>query len=139
MLHSPYFEVKLPNMMTFIKISFNCRTNLLRLLKSNLCICNGVSCFDGVNFKNYGLKQGMVLGGIPAAGVSSIQEDSSGNIWFAGMGGVEYFDGSTFFHFCSKNGLKSDFISVIFVDKKGCRQNKKWKITPNFSKYQKCS
>lgn len=80
---------------------------------------NGVSCFDGLNFINYGPKQGMVLGGMPAAGVSSIQEDKSGNIWFAGMGGLEYFNGSSFFHFSSKNGLKSDYFTVLLVEKKG--------------------
>ena len=53
--------------------------------------------------------------------VTSIQEDTAGNIWFASMthGGVSRYDGENFTQFMPQDGLSDDMVRVIFNDKSG--------------------
>lgn len=53
--------------------------------------------------------------------VKSMIEDTTGNIWFTSLthGGVSSYDGKTFTHFTSEDGLKDDMIFSSFQDKSG--------------------
>lgn len=50
--------------------------------------------------------------------ITSITEDSKGNIWFGRDGyGATRFDGKSFFHFTTKEGLNSNNVQSIIEDK----------------------
>ena len=52
--------------------------------------------------------------------ITSITEDSKGNIWFGRDGyGASRFDGNSFVHFTTKEGLNSNNVQSIIEDKEG--------------------
>jgi len=52
--------------------------------------------------------------------VTSIAEDSKGNIWFGRDGyGASKFDGNSFAHLTTKEGLNSNYVQSIVEDKEG--------------------
>lgn len=67
---------------------------LLQDSKDNIWLgtANGLSRFDGKNFRNYTTRDSLAPGG-----VRCITEDSEGNIWFGHLnGGISRFNGSIF-------------------------------------------
>lgn len=62
-------------------------------------------------FRNYSVEDGM-----PFIYVSSIFQDSKGNLWTGGYGGLSKFDGNSFTNYSPKNGLLNHFVSCITED-----------------------
>ena len=76
----------------------------------------GVSRYDGTSFTN-------LTGKIISPRFSSfwdVLEDRKGNLWFASMGsGVYYYNGKSFQHFTTEEGLASNGVGSIYEDKAG--------------------
>lgn len=66
------------------------------------------------NFKNYSVEQGL-----PFVQVYAIFQDSKGNLWTGGYGGLSKFDGKTFTNYAPKNGLANHWVTSITEDKEG--------------------
>jgi len=49
----------------------------------------------------------------------NIIQDKKGNLWFGTGGGVTKYDGRSFTHYSTAQGLSSDFVSYVLEDKKG--------------------
>ena len=72
-------------------------------------------CFSqSYNFKNYSAEQGL-----PYVQVSCIFQDSKGNLWTGGYGGLSKFDGKTFTNYSPKNGLANHSVTSIAEDSEG--------------------
>jgi ligand-binding sensor domain-containing protein len=65
-------------------------------------------------FKNYSVDDGL-----PFINVSTIFQDSKGNLWSGGYGGLSKFDGITFTNFTPKNGLINHSVTCISEDNSG--------------------
>jgi ligand-binding sensor domain-containing protein len=65
-------------------------------------------------FKNYSVDDGL-----PFINVSTIFQDSKGNLWSGGYGGLSKFDGITFTNYTPKNGLINHSVTCISEDNKG--------------------
>jgi ligand-binding sensor domain-containing protein len=76
----------------------------------------GVSRYDGTSFTNLTSK-------IISPRFSSfwdVLEDRRGNLWFASVGsGVYYYNGKSFQHFTTREGLASNQVMCIYEDKAG--------------------
>ena len=48
--------------------------------------------------------------GLPFINVSAIFQDSKGNLWSGGYGGLSKFDGISFSNFSPKEGLLNHFV-----------------------------
>ncbi|MGK0386599.1 MAG: ligand-binding sensor domain-containing protein [Patiriisocius sp.] len=74
---------------------------------------DGTSLFDGVNFTNYTMDDGM--------SVFDIIEDDQGNVWFGTVGnGVSVFDGTSFIaHYTMEDGLMSNSIYELYQNTTG--------------------
>ncbi len=82
------------------------------ILHSAFCILN---CFSqSYNFKNYSVGQGL-----PFVQVYAIYQDSKGNLWTGGYGGLSRFDGKTFTNYTPKNGLADHWVTSIAEDAQG--------------------
>lgn len=66
------------------------------------------------NFKNYSAEQGL-----PFVQVYAIFQDSKGNLWSGGYGGLSKFDGKTFTNYSPKNGLANHWVTSIAEDSDG--------------------
>jgi len=64
-------------------------------------------------YRNYSVEDGL-----PFINVSTIFQDSKGNLWSGGYGGLSRFDGITFTNFSPKDGLLNHFVSCIIEDNK---------------------
>ena len=61
-----------------------------------------------------------VVQGMKSTQVTSILEDSRGNIWICNQGdGVSMYNGETFVHFTQKEGLSDDWVTSVLEDKQG--------------------
>ena len=106
-------------------LSNNSISNLLMDSKNNFWVgtWGGVCKFDGKNFTNLNLPYPSVEA-VPndytKNWITSIVEDSKGNIWFGrdGYGACKY-DGKTFTNYTKKDGLNSDNVQSISEDDKG--------------------
>jgi ligand-binding sensor domain-containing protein len=65
-------------------------------------------------FRNYSVEDGL-----PFINVSDIYQDSHGNLWTAGYGGLSKFDGVSFTNYSPKDGLLNNSVNTIVEDKKG--------------------
>ncbi|MCW3104910.1 MAG: hypothetical protein JWO09_3350 [Bacteroidetes bacterium] len=65
-------------------------------------------------FKNYSVDDGL-----PFVQVSAIYQDSKGNLWTGGYGGLSKFDGYTFRNFSPRDGLLNYFVTAITEDEQG--------------------
>ncbi len=65
-------------------------------------------------FKNYSVEDGL-----PFISVSAIFQDSKGNLWSGGYGGLSKFDGVSFTNFSPKNGLLNHSVTCITEDNSG--------------------
>ena len=74
----------------------------------------GISKYDGINFINYSVKEGLVGGQ-----VKFLIEDKNENIWIGTATGVTKFDGKKFTRFTEKEGLLNGVISDLMEDSKG--------------------
>jgi signal transduction histidine kinase/ligand-binding sensor domain-containing protein/DNA-binding response OmpR family regulator len=116
-------------------LSHNDVLYLMEDSKGNIWICSwggGASKFDGRTITHYTIKEGIsyYYTGEYAShnyaedgnrnAVHSILEDSHGNLWFAIIGGgVCRFDGTTFTHFRTKDGLINELVWYMFEDQDG--------------------
>jgi len=66
------------------------------------------------NFKNFSAEQGL-----PFVQVYTIFQDSKGNLWSGGYGGLSKFDGKNFTNYSPKNGLANHWVTSISEDKDG--------------------
>ncbi|KIA88633.1 histidine kinase [Pedobacter kyungheensis] len=61
-----------------------------------------------------------ITGTVSSARFFSLLEDRKGNFWFASVGsGVYYYDGKSFRHFTTKDGLANDVVTSIYEDRAG--------------------
>ncbi len=84
---------------------------------------SGVCKFDGTRFEKFPIPYPKVETQInpdTKDWITSITEDSSGNIWFGRDGyGASNFDGNLFVHITTKEGLNSNNVQSIVEDKEG--------------------
>lgn len=66
------------------------------------------------NFKNYSAEEGL-----PFVQVYAIFQDSKGNLWTGGYGGLSKFDGKTFTNYSPMNGLADHWVTSIAEDANG--------------------
>jgi len=79
------------------------------------CFFSTDTCFSqSYNFKNYSAEQGL-----PFVQVYTIFQDSKGNLWSGGYGGLSKFDGKTFTNYSPKNGLANHWVTSIAEDNQG--------------------
>ncbi len=83
----------------------------------------GVCKFDGTRFEKFPIpypKIETTINPDTKDWITSIAEDSKGNIWFGRDGyGASKFNGNSFVHFTTKEGLNSNHVQSIVVDKAG--------------------
>ena len=83
----------------------------------------GVCKFDGTQFENFPIPYPKIETKInpdTKDWITSIAEDAKGNIWFGRDGyGASKFDGNSFVHFTTKEGLNSNNVQSIVEDKEG--------------------
>ncbi|MCK8522836.1 hypothetical protein M0D21_14760 [Aquimarina sp. D1M17] len=83
----------------------------------------GVCTFDGTHFNNFPIPYPKIETKInkdTKDWITSITEDSKGNIWFGRDGyGASKFDGKSFVHFTTKEGLSSNNVQSIADDQEG--------------------
>ncbi len=83
----------------------------------------GASKFDGSEFENFPLPYPIIENKInpdTKDWITSIEEDTKGNIWFGRDGyGACKFDGNSFVHYTTKEGLNSNNVQSIAVDNEG--------------------
>jgi ligand-binding sensor domain-containing protein len=65
-------------------------------------------------FRNYSVDNGL-----PFIQVSTIYQDSKGNLWTGGYGGLSKFNGRSFTNYSPKNGLIHHSVTSITEDKQG--------------------
>ncbi|MGZ4059357.1 MAG: ligand-binding sensor domain-containing protein, partial [Bacteroidia bacterium] len=65
-------------------------------------------------FRNYSVEDGL-----PFINVSTIFQDSKGNLWSGGYGGLSKFDGNSFTNYTPKEGLLNHSVSCITEDNQG--------------------
>ena len=75
---------------------------------------NGLCKYDGVSIINYTQKEGL-----PDNNVTSLVEDSTGNIWIGTDNGICMFDGKSITQYSKANGFPGGPISTMYKDKKG--------------------
>lgn len=83
--------------------------------KGNMWLASneGIIRYDGKFFTN-------ITGKLSSARFFSVLEDRKGNFWFGtDSSGVYYYDGKSFQHFTTKEGLVNNFIFEIYEDKAG--------------------
>ncbi len=103
----------------------NMISNLLIDSKGNFWIgtWGGVCKFEGNQFQNFPIPYPKIETKInpdTKDWITSITEDTKGNIWFGRDGyGVSKFDGNSFVHFTTKEGLNSNNVQTIAEDKEG--------------------
>lgn len=89
--------------------------NIIQDSKGNIWIAafDGVFRYDGKSFTN-------MAQGVSSARFFSVLEDRQGNFWFSTVGsGVYYYDGKSFRHFTTKDGLADDRVMEIHEDRTG--------------------
>jgi streptogramin lyase len=69
---------------------------------------------NNLNFSSFGKRQGL------DDFIMSLSEDKSGNLWIgAGGNGIFKYDGKSFTHFTSSEGLNNNYTKSIHTDKEG--------------------
>ncbi|NNE16157.1 MAG: hypothetical protein HKN51_14325 [Saprospiraceae bacterium] len=100
-------------------------SNLLIDSKGNFWIgtWGGICKFDGTQFYEFSIPYPKIETKInpdTKDWITSIEEDTKGNIWFGRDGyGASKFDGNSFVHFTTKEGLNSNNVQSITEDKEG--------------------
>ncbi|WP_417559109.1 ligand-binding sensor domain-containing protein [Mesoflavibacter zeaxanthinifaciens] len=83
----------------------------------------GVCKFDGLQFENFPIPYPEVdtkINQDTKDWVTTITEDADGNIWFGRDGyGASKFDGSSFVHYTTREGLTSNNVQTIVADVSG--------------------
>jgi ligand-binding sensor domain-containing protein len=89
------------------------RNGNILIAGSNTSVFGDVFRYDGKSFTNLTSKLG-------AHRFWDILEDRRGNIWFASLdSGVYYYNGKSFQHFTTREGLANNCVSEIYEDKAG--------------------
>ncbi|MGD1847453.1 MAG: two-component regulator propeller domain-containing protein [Salibacteraceae bacterium] len=92
-------------------------SDITRDRKGNFWICtfgDGVFRFDGNNFTQYSLPDGMLSNTIRSA-----NEDAQGNLWFSTKAGAIRYDGKQFTNFTQEDGLPDQNLKVMLTDQEG--------------------
>ena len=76
---------------------------------------DGVSCFDGENWKTYNLEEN----GLAGKEVAAIFQDRDGVFWFMTNGGISRFDGTNWHTFPQQKCQEFEFYGAIYQDKNG--------------------
>lgn len=90
------------------------KNNILLFLFFISSTCYNYSVAQSYFFKNYSVDDGL-----PFVQVSAIYQDSKGNLWTGGYGGLSKFDGYTFKNFTPHEGLSNYFVTSIAEDNYG--------------------
>lgn len=72
------------------------------------------SSAQSLNFRQFSVDQGL-----PFVQVYTIFQDSKGNLWSGGYGGLSRFDGISFTNFSPRNGLPNHWVTSIAEDSRG--------------------
>ncbi len=83
--------------------------------KGNIWLASneGIIRYDGKSFTN-------ITANLSSDRFFSLLEDRRGNLWLATYGsGVYFYDGKSFQHFTTKEGLANNYVSTIYEDKTG--------------------
>jgi len=77
--------------------------------------------FAGVDLfsQNYFFRNYSVEDGLPFIQVATIYQDSKGNLWSGGYGGLSKFDGISFVNYTPKEGLLNHSVTAIAEDNAG--------------------
>lgn len=72
----------------------------------------GVSKYDGVKFKNYSTKEGLI-----GNYVYSITQNKKGELFFATYEGLSVYNGLTFKNYTKKEGLPENAVYTVYIDR----------------------
>ncbi|MBI2729435.1 MAG: hypothetical protein HYX40_01550 [Sphingobacteriales bacterium] len=75
---------------------------------------NGLCKYDGIRITNYTQKDGL-----PNNNITSLLEDSSGNLWIGSDGGLCVYDGKNMMLYSKKNGFPGNVVNTLYKDKYG--------------------
>jgi ligand-binding sensor domain-containing protein/anti-sigma regulatory factor (Ser/Thr protein kinase) len=84
------------------------------LLLLTLLVAHSFSFSQTYNFRNY-----TVDDGLPFINVNAIYQDTKGNLWIGGYGGLSKFNGKSFTNYSPKNGLANHRVLSITEDTAG--------------------
>jgi len=76
-----------------------------------IATAQGMARFDGIHFTVFSRTTNPELGG---GGFYSVVEGPDGTIWFGGEGGLFCRRSGHFEHFTTKDGLKDDYVRILF-------------------------
>jgi ligand-binding sensor domain-containing protein len=74
----------------------------------------GVSKFDGSNFTDYTMAQGLAFSRVDATA-----QTPDGTMWFGTIFGLSSFDGLSWKTYTTENGLPENWITSIAADQEG--------------------
>lgn len=57
--------------------------------------------------------------GLPSDNMTTIFQDSKGNLWFGSYGGLSRFENGKFINYSTKNGLAGNYVRSIYEDNEG--------------------
>ena len=72
---------------------------------------NGVSRFDGSEWKTYTIEDGLADNRVRA-----FAKDNNGNIWFGTNSGISRYDGANFISFSETDGLIFNLVRSLYID-----------------------
>lgn len=93
---------------------FKVKSFFTALLFLTLSLLINFSYAQSYYFRNYSVEDGL-----PFVNVSTIFQDSKGNLWTGGYGGLSKFDGISFTNYSPKEGLLNHNVTCITEDKDG--------------------
>jgi ligand-binding sensor domain-containing protein len=89
---------------------------LRRFLFQVIAVCCAISVHAQVyNFRNFSFDQGL-----PESSISTVYEDTRGNLWIGTLGGgLLQYDGVSFRSYLQEDGLVNNFVHAIYEDNTG--------------------
>jgi len=81
-----------------------------------IATAQGMARFDGMHFTVFSRITNPELGG---GGFFAVVEAPDGTVWFGGDGGLFCWRAGHFEHFTTKDGLKDDYVRVLFLGRDG--------------------
>jgi ligand-binding sensor domain-containing protein len=90
------------------------RNRIVSILIFALALINKQGTAQSYYFRGYSVDEGL-----PFISVSAVFQDTKGNIWSGGYGGLSKFDGNSFTNFSPKDGLLNHSVTCINQDNQG--------------------